>query len=281
MKQHSIYKIDQKNGWSIFGGVFINSAGQILLLNLLLIVFSGLIFTAGPAYAAAFDELNLLAVENNSNFIGNYFKFFKKEFKLRNILFEIIHLAILAGLVYGIWFYLLNTKVSILFYILVVLSFVLLGYVALVGFYFYQTNSRIDIKFSLKIKNAVLLSASYPGHALTGSLSFYIFFALPAFFWDRAWIFLIIFSLSLTFLGGMASTYNVVEKYVIKPEPKAEIKPVFDLRPEILAQFREPKATPITDYSISQEVSDQTVISNLAKDLYSKHLPISCFLQLK
>jgi uncharacterized membrane protein YesL len=205
----------RKTPFNRFLSLLITKILVLIGLNLLFIVTSIPLLTI-PASIASMQKVlqQILSGEDQPSVIRAYLSAFKKNFMKASLLGIPVSL-IMAGLGYGATFYYLNsTSVWLLWMsVFCVLLILLIDSVALVAF---QMVTSVTLPLKILIKNAFILTFSYPKIVLSGAiLALGIVGAGVWFFpYSTPLLLLIIFS-SSSFVATFI-TYPLIQKHIIK-----------------------------------------------------------------
>ncbi|MCH3966903.1 MAG: YesL family protein [Bacilli bacterium] len=206
--------------------ILIGYIDSVVLMNFFFLAVSLGIITIGPGLAALYDSYEDLAENRSQKRYRGYFRHFKEEFKLGNILVGFLSTAVLAGLSYSFYFFFLNVKNQIWLTIPVVLTVLVVFFLNRFVAYFFLQNARLKLPVSTILHNSFLLSLAYIKNALICDLGFLAFFLVPLMFLEYCIPVLAVLSFSGAALSCEMSLYSVVDKYCLK-DPNldpAEIK---------------------------------------------------------
>ncbi len=231
----------EKRGFVKFAEVFGRHFWDLVLLNLLYIVFCIPVITFGPATAALFKVTRNYSQERSCFMLHEFWKTFKSSFK-QSFVMGIIDLVLMIWLPYMIAFYYHFSNTYSWWKIFVVLSISLTLIIYILHFYIYLLIVSTNLKLKQIFKNSFLLASIGMKKTLMSFFSIVGILVLLLLFLLSATKVSIIFDLviiaALLFSGSAFiisyNCYPVIRKYVIQPyyDSRGEKNPEFDyLRP--------------------------------------------------
>lgn len=151
---------------------FLNKVCDIMILNILVLVFSLPVFTAGAAITAAY-YMSYKMVRNEESYITKgFFKAFKENFKQSTIMWLIV-LAI-AAVLYGD--YKILTESGIEFQSWLVIALITVTVILMMGFSFlFPMQARFSNTIKNTMKNSFLMALSH----LPSAFIFVLSYAVP------------------------------------------------------------------------------------------------------
>ncbi len=163
----------------------INLVGNMLLLNLLWILFSLPIITVGASTLALYSAFFKMMEDTEGYLFKDFWKGFKSNWKQGTILWLI---TLVAGYGFYLDYQILKTDPGIPVIVVSIVAFVLICFSLL---YAYPLSARYENKVLLHIKNSFLLSTKYLGK--TFFLILILFVEIGAFLWNQhTWILLVV-----------------------------------------------------------------------------------------
>ena len=163
----------------------ISFAGNMLLLNLLWILFSLPLITVGASTLALYSTFFKMMEGTEGYMFKDFWKGFKSNWKQGTILWLI---TLAAGYGFYLDFQILKTDPGIPVIVASIVAFVFVCFSLL---YAYPLSARYENKFYMHIKNSFLLSTKYLGK--TFFLIFILAFEIGVFIWNsHTLIFLVV-----------------------------------------------------------------------------------------
>lgn len=186
----------------------------LIEINLLFILTSLPVLTFPPSLAAMNKTMQHLLTGGEESIWKVYFRAFKTEF-LASFGIGALSILLLSGLAYGAYFYYLNndTWIYVFFFFFLVLLFIL-SYSILMWAYLMKVSVKLPLKSVLK--NAIILTFSYPKQTLFGSIGS-LSVLIAGVFWfpySTPLLLLIVFSFAV-FLSTF-SCFPVIQREIIQ-----------------------------------------------------------------
>lgn len=213
---HARLSVKKDGPFRTYINILIGYIDTVVLMNFFFIGTSLGIVTIGPGLAAMYDVYEDIAENRNEHRYRAYFRHFKEEFNLPNVLVGLLSVLVMAGLSYAFYFFFLNVKSYIWFTIPMILSILLILYINRFLAYYFLQNSRLNLSFKSRIHNSFLLSIAYIKNLLLCDLGFAVLFLVPLIFIEYCFPLLIVITFSSTSLSCMMSIYSVVNKYALR-----------------------------------------------------------------
>lgn len=148
-------------------GRFLNLIGDLVILNILWIVFSLPIFTIGASTTALFYSL-MIRIRRDEGYVHtNFIKSFKQNFKQSTIIWLIMAFILFILLFdYRIGIYLNSIGNNIVGGLFIVISVVLLIIYYLVLTYIFPVQAKFENTLKNNFKNAFLMSIAHFGYTI-------------------------------------------------------------------------------------------------------------------
>lgn len=147
----------KKKGIALFFDILKREFFELIKLNLLFLVFCIPLVTI-PAAICAMNKVLLAMVQDENHFLfHDFLEAFKANWKQASFGGYLLTLGIFASL-FGLRFYFGGIGSSVLFYVPVSISFLVLILMVVMGFYFYPMVALIELPLKQLLKNAALLT---------------------------------------------------------------------------------------------------------------------------
>ena len=132
---------------------FLNTLGNLIVLNILTIICCIPVFTAGAAMTALYTMVMRMARKEDGKIISEYFKAFRADFKQATILWLIFG-GLIAFMTFDIW--LLRSITGTFGMVYRVILFVIILIFAMVLIHIFAVQARFDNTIKNTAKNALL-----------------------------------------------------------------------------------------------------------------------------
>lgn len=199
---------------------FLNRMADIIILNILMIICCIPIITVGAAFTAMHYVLLKMVRDEEGYLVKGFFKSFARNFKQATLIWLLILLVIMVFV--GDW--LIFRFSGIEFPKVLVIGVTAVGIIMLmVIMYVFPLLARFDNTIRKTISNALLLAfANLPRTILMA-----VCYALPfviAYFSAYAFIFLVMFGISLPSYGAAWLYSNIFKKYEPETEQTSDLE---------------------------------------------------------
>lgn len=142
---------------------FLNQLGYLILLNILTVLSSIPLVTAGAAMTALYASSQRLVRGEEGGIVAGYFKAFRQNFRQASILW-LLGMGIIGFMAFDIW--LLRSMVGVFGQVYRSLLFVLILFFLTEMIYIFAVLARFDNTIKNTAKNAMLFCAGHIGQAL-------------------------------------------------------------------------------------------------------------------
>ena len=200
---------------------FLNRMGDLMILNILMIICCIPVITVGAAYTAMHYVLLKMVRDREGYLIRGFFKSFVQNFKQATLIWFLM-LLVIAVYVGDILIFNYSGIVFPKGVVIAVLAIAIL--LLMVAVYVFPLQSRFENKIRDTLKNALMLAIIN----LPKTILMLVYYALPlviCFFSSYALVFIILFGISLPAYGA-AWIYSGIFK---KLEPETEEEVVDDM----------------------------------------------------
>jgi len=197
-----------------FFSLLISKLLSLIIVNLLFILTSVPLFTISQSIAAMNKTMQHILSGGEESILKVYFRTFKTEF-LPSFGIGALSILLLSGLAYGSYIYYLNNDrwSYVFFFFLLVLLFIL-AYSILMWAYM----MKVAVKLSLKsvLKNAIILTFSYPKQTIFGSIGSLIIVVAGVFWFPYSTPLLLLIVFSFACFVSTFSCFQVIQRDIIK-----------------------------------------------------------------
>ncbi|MDD6240057.1 MAG: DUF624 domain-containing protein [Eubacteriales bacterium] len=204
--------------------ILIGYIDTVILYNFFFIGVSLGIVTIGPALVGMVDCYNEFLNNHTEHRYRLFFKKFKENFNLPNVIVGLIFTGCLASIFYLFLFFSQNWgSHAWIIPLWVFANFVLLYLVTSFAFYALgKVRMQLDTKTILS--NSFKLAAGSLGSSLMAGLGFAAFFLVPLIFFEYCFPLLIVISFSGAMLSCMMAVYPALDPFVLITPEEEELE---------------------------------------------------------
>jgi len=207
----------RKTPIALFFYLLISKILPFILLNLLFIFTSLPLITFPQSLYALHKSMQYLLSEGKEPVYKIYFRAFKTDV-IPSFAIGILSILMLSGIGYGAFLYYLNGDqwIYLFFFILLCVLFIIV-YAMIMWVYMMLVMVKLPLK--LILKNAIILTFSYPKQTLFGSLGSFTVIVLGVFYFPYSTPILLLILFAFACFIAHFSCDSVIQKHIIRERP--------------------------------------------------------------